>query len=322
MQRKPPVSDQEISDGLTESIAQQFITPALEKFLKVLTEANMNTYGVNFPAKIVLRNNAESAQTNAVTASDIAEAKLVKRMSHYFDVLNGHIEDGDYLPGTRSLFGLDIATGNHPVMDTTTKAIAVAGRIASGDAQMVTEGMTQIVDFSAASIAALLVILNDKIGIKNLAKSAHNDALGVVNIMRPLALAALLQVQLEVENNYNHLPLPAMHTYTVLWGLKYETAKEETEIKVICLLPGGILRAAGADLRLGPILTAEGKPSKEGVKGTADAEGEDILKTTQKDTQYINARILGCADAAVPVIIVPGIAQTITVNFVAGTSSL
>jgi hypothetical protein len=207
-------------------------------------------------------------------------------------------------------------------MDTPTKVIAAAGKIAAGNAAMITNGYTPIVDFSAASIATLLGTFNTLNGDKIIAKETHNVNIGTADTMRPLALGSAVQIQLEVENNFNYLDPATMHTFTVLWGLKYETAKTETSIKVICFLPGGLVKAAGAELRLGPVLTKEGKPSKEGVKGMADAEGEDTLVTTQEDLVYVNARLIGCADAHEPVTIVPGIAQTITVNFVIGISTL
>jgi|ERR1039458_5655584 hypothetical protein len=315
-------TDETISNALTMAQNQQLNTPLLERFLKLLTASNLDTYSTDFPAILAAGYVAVAHQSQAVSNADAAELKLRKRIAHYFNALNDHISDGDYPPHVRKYFGMEIETGIHHKTNSVRDLLAVAARIATGDASMVAAGYTQMQGFTAASVALLLAAFKTMNGIKKNAKIALIRSNQATKTMRPKARATARQVQLEVENNYNHLPPKKMRTFTVLWGLSYVKAKVKTDIKVICFLPDGVKMAAMTDLRIGQILTASGKPAKEGVKGMADAEGSKILSTVLTGKQYVNARLQGCDDIAIPITIKAGIKLTITVRFVKGKSSL
>jgi len=320
--KQPIESDQDISDALTEAETMQEATPLLDRFLAPATATDLSTYATDFPAVMAAENAAIVHQSACIETAEISENALRNRISHMFNEMNDKIVDGEYNKSVRAYFNIDVETGVHPSMDTPVKLLAVANKVATGCASMATALLPPFTGFTAASVASRLVTFNTDRAAAIASKMAENTAMGNTHIMRPLALAAAKQTQLEVVNHNNHLSDSEARTLNVLWGLRYGVSKAKTTIKMICFMPDGITKAVMADLRIGKLLTAEGKVAKAGVKGMADAQGERILDTTVVGAQYIIARLIGCADAHVPLTIVAGIPQTITVNFVVGTSSL
>jgi hypothetical protein len=315
-------SDQDIADALTEAETMQEATPLIDQFLQTLTATNLGIYATSFPAAMAAENEAVVHQSACVATADASAYILEQRISHMFNEMNDKIAEGEYDKSVRGYFNINVETGVHPNMDTPVRLIAVAGKVATGCASMVTDSIAPFTGFTAASVASRLVTYNIDRAAATASKIAENTAMGNTHLIRPFALAAAKQVQLEVVNHHNHLSDAEARTLNILWGISYETSKLKTPIKMICFMPDGTTKAVMADLRIGKLKTADGKVAKAGVKGRADAQGERTLDTTQVGSQYVIARIIGCADAEVPVTIVAGVSQTITVNFVVGTSSL
>jgi hypothetical protein len=285
------------------------------------TVTDMNNEHTDYPALRSARNSADSAEHTRVENLEIAFRNLHNRASWYFFETKGHVICGDNPKGVYSNFGMDL-DGNHLDMTTPELLIEAGNSIRLGDLIMITDGNVLNTGFTAASVQALFLIFKPIFIDKNAKKGLAGAAETLVVEKGEQVVETLDVIFDAVVANNKGMTEAQLRDELALWGFHYQVAKIKTAIGGHILILAGA-DGAGAEFRVGPILTTRGKPSKEGVRGTADAHGHFQGETAIEGATFVNVRLLNYADAHVPVTIVPGTnLVTLVIQLVPGISSL
>ena len=294
-----------------------------DQFLSVGTVAGCLLYKVNFAIAIANVGTAHGNEHSYVEFTKEANKPLFNMVSSFFDELKGHVKNHGLTSGVFAYFNLDL-DGNHPDMTTDQLLLDVSANVDTGTASMVAAGYPINVAFTAAEVATLraafLIVVNTKTNKKQLSANAESAE----EIMEVLAKGFGDKVYQEAKARTIALGLEigAARDFMRTYGIQFEAPKEKTLVPVEVLLTSP-LKGAGAEIRIGPILTARGKPSKEGVRGSANSQGNWQGETTAEHDTYVNVRILNYLDAHVPITPNPGGSHpTVIVQMVPGVSSL
>jgi len=316
-------SSEKVKQAVIEAWERNNSAEPGDKFLSAPVVAGCLLYMVDLPIAIANVGIAHGNEHSYVEFTKEANVPLFNMCSSFFDELKGHVKNHGLTSGVYAFFGMDLE-GNHLDMSTDQKLLDASSNIALGTAAMVAAGYPINVAFTAAEIATLrapfLIVVNTKTNKKQLSA----DAESAEAIMEALAKGFGDKVYQEAKARTIALGLEigAARDFMRTYGIHFEAPKEKTLVPVEVLLTAP-LKGAGAEVRIGPILTSRGKPSKEGVRGTANSQGNWQGETTAEHDTYVNVRILNYLDAHVPITPNPGGSHpTVIVQMVPGVSSL
>ena len=314
-------SQAKVQNALTTTTERDAATAPLDKFIDPLTMAAAIAVLAQLGIEKNARNIIKTRLGNEVDHSATDKINLTLSVNDYFKEMNLHIGPGKNPASVRALFELDEATGNLPNIDQEVELKRYALLVKTGNAAMVTGGYILNTGFPAAGVELLRLLYVPETLTKNTDKGLLGTSLAAVQGTNADAKVIADDIAHQVIHHFRHLTPGQMHVQAANWGVDFEADSVVTLLKIIVLLPDGT-PGFMADIRIGPKLTADGKPAKSGVKGTADAEGQKILGTAQTGDQYVVVRRINCADSYTLITIESGVAQTIKVVLVAGISSL
>jgi len=312
-----PTSDEGITKLLFDAMAKRATTPIALRFFKATTDADLVTYNTNFPAKIAEMNTADGLKISSVEACDISFGKLRNKCSHYLQTVNFHIVDGDYPASVHTYFLMTAGSEVLPDMASESDLINVANKIASGDAQLVLDGLVPPFDFSAAEVAALLADFLPKRATKNTNTNAFKDLEIEVATMRAICVTLCVTIREECEFHYKDNTESAMRDYCRLWGIVFDTTKTKTLVSLRAAFAGTLDSVVGMNFRIGQVDTKKTKkiltPALQGASGITNAHGVVDLETTQTGDLFLIGELATCVKSITPITIVAGTDQSLTV---------
>jgi hypothetical protein len=321
--RKPLDSEAKIAKAIADIVAKNTGTPIGERFINAASITAAEGYNTDLPLLIGTLNTADVDFGEFVDTALVDGPKLELNCSLFFFEMNGHINLDGNPAKVRKLFGLSEATGNNPNMDSESLLVIAGNNIKSGNEAMVTHGGWKLnTGFPASDV----ISRNDAYKALLILKSNAKDALGIaqvaVNEMLPLAKAVADDITAQIKYHYRTLTEAQIRDKCRGYGVDYETAKPLTRITALVVGPDGKTPMPNVLVRIGEVLTKDGKLAKEGVKMLTDINGIAVLDTTVTDVTNLIAKIIGSLDNITPLKIISEVPQSITIVMMPGVSSL
>jgi len=318
---KDPTSYNQISNTLKAEQLRHSGLPVLDRFLKPQTVIDLAFNAVDFGLKVADASAAEGIKINFGSILEAAYEKLRKHNVRYLEVVNGKIEFGTYPASVRTNFLMTAGSSELPSNITHAEILGVSEAIHTGDAALIAFPLTPPLDFTAAENDTLRADVETKLGTYN---AASDDWTAKVNTLalrvafcRPFATVVRKEVQFNVTGQTEE----DMRVYCRTFGIVFEIKKETTEIDVLALFADGSGIAVGTTVRIGKLFTDKNKvkliDSVKGVTAIVNAHGEAILVTTQTGTDlFVIWEKDGCIKGSLPITIVAGEDQSITIHLV------
>jgi hypothetical protein len=269
--------------------------------------------------KYNLRQIAIGNLNNAVTTFDAAEKNLKNYCSHYFQIVNFKIMDAIYTKDVRPYYDVAIDSTELPPLTTEIDIENFANAIVAGEVTLLAAGFPAMLDYTAAGVTALLGPYATAKSAKNLKTGLLITAESNLNALVGPSTTFLVDMQDQTEFFFrNNIPA-TMRSNSILWGNEYEASKVLTGFNIHGEIEITKVDAFGATYRIGKLLTKKKKAAVEGVTGVADAHGNCVLETVQDGDLFLICELAGYVTQNIPIIIVAGEDQVITVIFVPAT---
>ena len=318
---KDPTSNKKISQTLKAEELRHSGLPIAGKFLKPQTVIDLAFNANDFGLKMAAASAAEGIKINLNSILDAAYEKLRKQNVRYLETINGKIEFGIYPASVRVNFLMTAGSAEQPPQGTHAEILGVSEAIQTGDLALIAFPLTPPLDFTAADNDLLKTDVITKLGAYNTASddwTTKDNALALrVSFCRPFCTVVRKEIQYHVTGETEE----EMRVYCRTFGVVFEIKKETTEIDVQALFADGSGIALGTNVRIGKLYTDRNKvkliESVKGVNADVNAHGEAILDTTQTGTDlFIIWEKDGCVKGSVPITIVAGEDQSLTIHIV------
>jgi hypothetical protein len=194
-----------------------------------------------------------------------------------------------------------------------------ANAIVAGEVTLLAAGFPAMLDYTAAGVTALLIPYNSAKSAKSMKTGLLTAAEAALNLLVPDATAFLIDMWDQTEFFFRNPVEATMRSNSGLWGVLYEGSKEKTQFEIHGEV--GLLHAPamGANYRIDKVKTKRKKIAKEGVSGEADNLGNCTLETVQTGDLFLICELIGFVTQYIPIIIIAGEDQVITVTFVFAT---
>ena len=317
---KDPKSNTKIVETLRAERTKQESITILDRFLKPQTAIDLEYNFTDFPAKIVLMDNAEGIK---IDKNAIAETALVKLRLHsvsYLEVINAKIKFGTYPASVRTSFLMDVRSADLPKMETHAEIWNVAEHIHTGNAALILLGLTPPLDFPASENDTLMGDYSDRAIEANTATETFTNLATVVAQRNRICRTLTTTIRKELQFHCVDMTDAAMREYLRLWGVVFRAESTTTEVDILAIYADGGAIAPGTAIRLGLYETKATKKvptlAVQGVSGIVDAHGTLDLETTQVGDLFLICEQTGCDKLVYPITIVAGEDMSITVRLV------
>ena len=317
--KKKLTSEAKVLAFLKKAIDQQGRTPILEAQTVIDMGLQYTALHDAVNAKLV----DVSQDSDIVIATNEAGKDLLVESKEYLKEMNANIRRrvGGNPKSVRVLFGMRENSARLPSMNNVKKLLGVTDTIRSGDASMVTAGYRLNIAFTAASVLSLRNIYKGLLADKSVAQSLITDNEIAIREAFTPAKKTAVDIERQVSYYYRHLTKSQRRIKMRAFGSQFKQSKKLTPITMQIKLPNQGF-GSGAHVRIGLVTKKNGKPAKEGVKGSADTDGNIILKTVTTGKTFLIIRMPGYKDCIVPITIKAGVAQKIVVTLEVGYSRL
>lgn len=317
---KNPKSDSKVCAALVAANTKQQSIPSGDRFLKTTTNDDLVAQVVSFPEKVGEMTAAESDEINLVNLSNIALEKLKMQSTFYLDTVNAKISFGTYPASVRVNFLMSADSKVLPAMGSVSEILEVAAVIKTGDLVLIAMGLTPPLDFTAAENDALHTVYNSKSIAANTAKEVFATKEREVAAAKIVSAKLCVTIRTELEFHCVDFSDSAMRDYCRLWGVKYDTKKGITDIDILAVYADRGEIAPGTVIRIGQVDTKATKkvltPSTKGATGTVNVHGTLTLETAQTGALFLICNQTGCNELIVPITIVEGEDQSVTVHLI------
>ncbi|MEI8202872.1 MAG: hypothetical protein WCH34_07670 [Bacteroidota bacterium] len=317
---KDPTSNNAITEFLFNANKRHSDLPVGQQFFKLQTKNDLAAKATEFPLKVNAANFSEGTKINNNSILNLAYLRLQKNNACYLKGINNMIDDEVLPPSVRLFFGMDSSSDRLPSMTTHADIFKVSQNIEWGDAELVNRSYPNPQDVPASKNLLLRNDVNDKITIYRASEDAWTANVHTLAVCKAFCLELAVTVRKEIQFHVTGQTEEQVRDYCRSFGVVYEPKKDTTEIDVLALFADGSGIALGTTARIGKLVISRNKVKKieavQGVTKTVNAHGEAILNTTQTGDLFVIYTCPGCEDGHVPITIVEGEDQSITIHLV------
>ncbi|MEI8203017.1 MAG: hypothetical protein WCH34_08405 [Bacteroidota bacterium] len=315
-----PESTQEIEEFLLAAQTKQDSIPPEDQFLSEEVANELEDLNTNFPLAVSTMETAEGVKINKVSMADSALNLLKKHGICILTNVNLHIYYGDYPTSVRPFFLMSKDSATFPKMTTKLSILNVSEHISTGIAALPGLGLPVPSEFTAAQNLGLRQSYITKSTAANTATENFNTEVSNVAQLRETFAVFYPKLRKELDFHCKDMNESAKRDYLRLWGVKYDTVSEGTEISILTKYADGGAVVPGVPIRCGQKDTKATKkvptPAKKGVKGVTNAHGSLVLKTTQTGNLFLVCKHPECVELAYPIKVEKGKNISVTLHLV------